>query len=236
MKTLPQKMMTSLWRALALAVLLSGQNSVANEAADEPDDEPLSVEDSTLEAEPRSVPVEEDVAVVEMPGEEIPSNDDVALADAVTVAAESDELSGSIQLLKAHIPPGTYQRLSWSATQLFEGVPVSTPVIVVNGRSPGPTLCLTAAVHGDELNGIEMVRRVMHNLDPAKLSGAVIGVPIVNLQGFRRGSRYLPDRRDLNRYFPGNDGGSAASRIAYSFFQSDRVALRRSGRFAHGIF
>lgn len=218
MKTLSQKMMTSLWRALALAVVLSGQNSVANEAADEPDDEPLSLEDSTLEAEPRPVPVEEDVAAVEIPGEEIPSSDDVALADAVTVAAESHEMSGSIQLLKAHIPPGTYQRLSWSATQLFEGVPVSTPVIVVNGRSPGPTLCLTAAVHGDELNGIEMVRRVMHNLDPAKLSGAVIGVPIVNLQGFRRGSRYLPDRRDLNRYFPGNDGGSAASRIAYSFF------------------
>jgi len=59
----------------------------------------------------------------------------------------------------------------------------------------------------------------MHNLDPAKLSGAVIGVPIVNLQGFRRGSRYLPDRRDLNRYFPGNESGSAASRIAHSFFK-----------------
>jgi hypothetical protein len=95
---------------------------------------------------------------------------------------------------------------------------VSTPVLVLNGAFPGPTLCLTAAVHGDELNGIEMVRRVMHDLDPAKLSGAVIGVPIVNVQGFRRGSRYLPDRRDLNRYFPGNPNGSAAARIAHSFF------------------
>jgi predicted deacylase len=63
-----------------------------------------------------------------------------------------------------------------------------------------------------------MVRRVMHDLDPKTLSGAVIGVPIVNLQGFRRGSRYLPDRRDLNRYFPGNPRGSAAARIAHSFF------------------
>jgi predicted deacylase len=63
-----------------------------------------------------------------------------------------------------------------------------------------------------------MVRRVLHDLDPQKLSGAVIGVPIVNLQGFRSGSRYLPDRRDLNRYFPGNPVGSAAARIAHSFF------------------
>ena len=92
--------------------------------------------------------------------------------------------------------------MSWSATELFEGVPVSTPVLVLNGDNPGPTVCLTAAVHGDELNGIEMVRRVMHDLSPKEVSGAIIGVPIVNVQGFRRGSRYLPDRRDLNRYFP----------------------------------
>ncbi|MEX2496563.1 MAG: succinylglutamate desuccinylase/aspartoacylase family protein [Woeseia sp.] len=129
-----------------------------------------------------------------------------------------DIAARTMTLLGGAVPAGTYQRLSWAATELFEGVPISTPVLVVNGLSPGPTLCLTAAVHGDELNGIEMVRRVMHDLDPKKLSGAVIGVPIVNLQGFRSGSRYLPDRRDLNRYFPGNPNGSAASRIAYSFF------------------
>ena len=66
--------------------------------------------------------------------------------------------------------------------------------------------------------GIEMVRRVMHDIDPNRLAGSIIGVPIVNVQGFRRGSRYLPDRRDLNRYFPGNPNGSAAARIAHSFF------------------
>jgi len=124
----------------------------------------------------------------------------------------------TLTLLGEQIPPGTVKRLSWSATELFTGVPVASPVLVVNGNLAGPTLCLTAAVHGDELNGIEIVRRVMHDLKPAELSGTVIGVPIVNLQGFRRGSRYLPDRRDLNRYFPGNTTGSAASRIAYSFF------------------
>ncbi|MDH3546918.1 MAG: succinylglutamate desuccinylase/aspartoacylase family protein [Gammaproteobacteria bacterium] len=144
-----------------------------------------------------------------------PADDGVPLAEAV-VAAEGQAIP--LELLGYSILPGTSERLSWSATELFEGVPVSTPVLVVNGAMPGPTLCLTAAVHGDELNGIEMVRRVMHDLVPEKVSGAVIGVPIVNVQGFRRGSRYLPDRRDLNRYFPGNPNGSAAARIANSFF------------------
>ncbi len=125
----------------------------------------------------------------------------------------------ALELLGNSIAAGSSLRLTWSASQVFEGVSTATPVLVVNGREPGPVVCLTAAIHGDELNGIEMVRRIMHELDPDDLSGAVIGVPIVNLQGFRRGSRYLPDRRDLNRYFPGNPEGSSASRIAYSFFQ-----------------
>ncbi len=134
------------------------------------------------------------------------------------VAEDPIDPDTSIQLLGTSIMAGTSQRLSWSATELFVGVPVSTPVLVVNGALPGPTLCLTAAIHGDELNGIEIVRRVMHDIAPKKLSGAIIGIPIVNVQGFRRGSRYLPDRRDLNRYFPGNPNGSAAARIAHSFF------------------
>ena len=219
MTTFSQNLLKFMRRTLVLAALLSMQSASANEAAD---DQTSPVDDSTAPADSRSAD-EESASNSNTDNNAEQSNaveddHDVSLADAVTVAAETEDTSGSIKMLKAHIPPGTYQRLSWSATELFEGVPISTPVLVVNGRSPGPTLCLTAAVHGDELNGIEMVRRVMHNLDPAKLSGAVIGVPIVNLQGFRRGSRYLPDRRDLNRYFPGNESGSAASRIAHSFF------------------
>ena len=141
----------------------------------------------------------------------------------VTMPVAAQEAPGPVvrepvSILGNDVEPGTFARLNWTATELFEGVPVSTPVLVVNGVEPGPTLCLTAAVHGDELNGIEMVRRVLHDVSPEDLSGTLIGVPIVNVQGFRRGSRYLPDRRDLNRYFPGNPGGSAAARIAYSFF------------------
>ncbi|MEM6583226.1 MAG: succinylglutamate desuccinylase/aspartoacylase family protein [Pseudomonadota bacterium] len=121
-------------------------------------------------------------------------------------------------LLGTDIPPATSTRLIWEPSRTFAGMAVDTPVLVVNGASDGPTLCLTAAIHGDELNGIEMIRRIMFNLDPEKLHGMVVGVPIVNLMGFSRSSRYLPDRRDLNRYFPGNPTGSVAARIAYAFF------------------
>ncbi|MEO1204482.1 MAG: succinylglutamate desuccinylase/aspartoacylase family protein, partial [Pseudomonadota bacterium] len=167
--------------------------------------------DTTGEDAARSAESASDEALA-VPGAD---DDAVPLSEAVTTAGDLPE---PLELLGAEVLPGTSQRLSWAATELFEGVPVSTPVLVVNGAMPGPTLCLTAAVHGDELNGIEMVRRVMHDIDPDNLAGALIGVPIVNVQGFRRGSRYLPDRRDLNRYFPGNPNGSAAARIAYSFF------------------
>lgn len=179
------------------------------------------LEDTTPDMGPRSAEVAaggEDVSAgTANQGPAVPASQEpaVPLADAVNAAVGPEE---SIEVLGTTVLPGTSQRLSWSATELFEGVPVSTPVLVINGALPGPTLCLTAAVHGDELNGIEMVRRVMHDLDPSRVSGAVIGVPIVNVQGFRRGSRYLPDRRDLNRYFPGRPNGSAASRIAHSFF------------------
>ena len=197
-----------------LAAALAG-SAFAEELPDEPPDPGSAVnEDTTAEAEDdalidsASVPV--DPVAENLPG------DDVALADAVS--AEQKEEAEPIWLLGNRVMPGTAAQLAWAATELFEGVPVSTPVLVVNGSRPGPVLCLTAAIHGDELNGIEMVRRVMHDMVPDKLAGAIIGVPIVNVQGFRRGSRYLPDRRDLNRYFPGNPRGSAASRIAHSFF------------------
>jgi len=74
-------------------------------------------------------------------------------------------------------------------------------------------------VHGDELNGVEIVRQVFEHQTPNELSGMLVGIPVVNLHGFRRSSRYLPDRRDLNRYFPGNPEGSSAARIANNVFE-----------------
>lgn len=144
-----------------------------------------------------------------------------ALAGAVRLSAvEETRVPNRVrQLLGVDVPPGTTTRLDWTPSKSFSGMAVDTPVLVVNGAWDGPTLCLTAAIHGDELNGIEMVRRVLYDLAPEKLHGMVVGVPIVNLLGFSRNSRYLPDRRDLNRYFPGNPRGSVASRLAHAFFQ-----------------
>jgi len=205
---------------IALFAAVAASAALAGEVAVDPVDDGADIlEDTTEDVDSRSSEV---AAVVEHlvgpPLAEIELDEVVVpLADAVTAA---DGVAAPITVLGTEVMPGTSIRLSWSATELFEGVPVSTPVLVVNGALPGPTLCMTAAVHGDELNGIEMVRRVMHELSPSKVSGAVIGIPIVNVQGFRRGSRYLPDRRDLNRYFPGNPNGSAAARIAHSFFNN----------------
>ncbi|MCP5089924.1 MAG: succinylglutamate desuccinylase/aspartoacylase family protein [Gammaproteobacteria bacterium] len=198
-----------------LALLLSSTSLLAGEPAVDPSDNGTDIlEDSSFDSDSRS---SETSVAAEQLVEAVPAHAHlVPLADAVTTA---EGKAAPLLLLDNEVMPGTAMRLSWSATELFEGVPVSTPVLVVNGTKPGPTLCLTAAVHGDELNGIEMVRRVLHEIVPKKLSGAIIGVPIVNVQGFRRGSRYLPDRRDLNRYFPGNPNGSAAARIAHALFK-----------------
>jgi predicted deacylase len=200
--------------SLLVGLLLATGIALAGETAVEPSGSGVDLmQDTTDENDARSSATS---AAAEELVEAVPAHEhEGPLADAVeTAEGEATPLS----LLGVEIQPGSSQRLAWSATELFEGVPVSTPVLVVNGTQPGPTLCLTAAVHGDELNGIEMVRRVLHDIDADKLSGAVIGVPIVNVQGFRRGSRYLPDRRDLNRYFPGNPNGSAAARIAHALF------------------
>jgi predicted deacylase len=126
----------------------------------------------------------------------------------------------NFSILGQEVLPGARARLEWSASQSFSGSEVVSPVIVAHGLRPGPVLCLTAGIHGDELNGVEIVRRIVHGIDPQQLSGTLIGVPIVNLFGFSRGTRYLPDRRDLNRFFPGSRVGSIASRIAQSFFES----------------
>ncbi|MCB1845009.1 MAG: succinylglutamate desuccinylase/aspartoacylase family protein, partial [Halioglobus sp.] len=124
----------------------------------------------------------------------------------------------TFSILGEEVLRGEERRVFWLASETSYGSKLETPVYVIHGEKPGPTLCLTAAIHGDELNGVEIVRQVVSDLSAQDLYGTVIGVPIVNLFGFTRASRYLPDRRDLNRYFPGNVYGSSASRIAHSFF------------------
>ncbi|ACE83848.1 Predicted deacylase [Cellvibrio japonicus Ueda107] len=136
----------------------------------------------------------------------------------VNKLVDMETLLGTKTILDTQINPNSYVRLTWNSDVAVGGFSEATPVLVVNGASPGKTLCLVGAIHGDELNGIEMIRQVVFSIEPSKLTGTIIGVPVANIMGFRRNSRYLPDRRDWNRYFPGNTYGSSASRLAHSFF------------------
>lgn len=96
---------------------------------------------------------------------------------------------------------------------------VTLPIHVLHGLRPGPTMFLSAAIHGDELNGVEIIRRVLRTLQPGNISGTLLCVPVVNAFGFIGRSRYLPDRRDLNRSFPGSPAGSLAGRLAHLFLK-----------------
>lgn len=127
--------------------------------------------------------------------------------------------ANAFELLGERVLSGTRKQLTWNASETLSGGAIPTPVLVVHGAEKGDVMCITAGVHGDELNGIETVRRIMHSTKPEKLKGTLVGVPIVNMQGFQRQTRYLPDRRDLNRFFPGHPRGSSASRIAHTFFE-----------------
>jgi predicted deacylase len=88
---------------------------------------------------------------------------------------------------------------------------------VVHGREHGPTVWVSGAIHGDEVIGVEVIRELIATLDPKEFRGTLVAVPVVNVLGFMAGDRYLPDRRDLNRSFPGSPRGSLASRIAHLF-------------------
>ena len=121
------------------------------------------------------------------------------------------------------VAPGTSESLELKVARLPTGGWLSLPVAVVNGKRDGPTVWLSGAVHGDEINGVAIVRRAMGRIDADELAGAVIAVPIVNIFGFVNESRYLPDRRDLNRSFPGSKRGSLAAQLA-SLFMREVVA------------
>jgi predicted deacylase len=128
-------------------------------------------------------------------------------------------MNEDVRIGKESVPPGTRAHLEIPVARLFTGNWLALPVAVVNGRASGPRLWLSAAIHGDELNGLEIIRRVLGAIDPKKLRGSVIAVPVVNVFGFVEQDRYLPDRRDLNRSFPGSPNGSLAARLAHLFIE-----------------
>ncbi|MGB7994914.1 MAG: succinylglutamate desuccinylase/aspartoacylase family protein [Photobacterium halotolerans] len=126
-------------------------------------------------------------------------------------------LNKVIEFIGTQVPPGQSATIDLEAAQLYTHSPLHIPVHVVNGRYQGPVMLVSAAIHGDELNGVEAVRQLLNKVDPLKLHGTLVAVPVVNVFGFIHKSRYLPDRRDLNRCFPGSERGSTAARMAYQF-------------------
>ncbi|HEX9730028.1 MAG TPA: succinylglutamate desuccinylase/aspartoacylase family protein [Gemmatimonadales bacterium] len=112
---------------------------------------------------------------------------------------------------------GQVTRAEIPVARLHTGTHLSLPVLAVRGTKPGPIVWLSAALHGDEINGVEIIRDVLAQVEPHALRGTVLATPVVNVFGFVAESRYLPDRRDLNRSFPGSATGSLASRLAHLF-------------------
>lgn len=113
------------------------------------------------------------------------------------------------------VAAGTREDIEIHVERLASGPWISIPTIVLHGRRPGPAVVVSAAVHGDEINGVEICRRLLSQVRPDELAGTLIVVPVVNQLGFMAQQRYMPDRRDLNRSFPGSPRGSTASRLAH---------------------
>lgn len=115
------------------------------------------------------------------------------------------------------VPAGTRRTAHVPVSVLSDHTPVTMSVNITHGRLDGPTIFVSAGIHGDEVIGVEIVRRLLRSPSLASIRGTLIVVPIVNTYGFLNHSRYLPDRRDLNRMFPGSETGSLASRLAHIF-------------------
>jgi uncharacterized protein len=122
------------------------------------------------------------------------------------------------------VKAGESAQIRLRLSESYGSTSIYMPVTVIHGALPGPAVFFSAAVHGDEINGVEIVRQLTYQLDAATLRGTVVCVPVVNVPGFNTQSRYLPDGRDLNRMFPGDPQGSQSSRIANLVF--DEVVSR----------
>jgi len=120
----------------------------------------------------------------------------------------------AIEIAGVSIKPGSRQSVDIQLPSFYTHSNVNMPLHVVHGRRPGPVLLVSAAIHGDEITGVEIIRRLLAYKFIGRIRGTLIAIPVVNVYGFVSKSRYLPDRRDLNRSFPGSESGSMASRLA----------------------
>ncbi|HZJ36319.1 MAG TPA: succinylglutamate desuccinylase/aspartoacylase family protein [Gillisia sp.] len=122
-----------------------------------------------------------------------------------------------LEILGKKIMPGQGAMINLNMAKLYTTTSVEVPVIIERSLKPGPIVLITAGIHGDELNGVEIVRQIISKNINKPVKGTIICIPIVNVFGFLNLSRAFPDGRDLNRVFPGTKNGSLASRFAYQF-------------------
>lgn len=125
--------------------------------------------------------------------------------------------TGPMLIAGQEIKPGESRIIEVPLPDLYMHTALSMPVQVIRGHRSGPVLFVSAAVHGDEINGVEIIRRLVKSKSLKGMRGTLIATPVVNVYGFLNQSRYLPDRRDLNRCFPGSEEGSLAARLANCF-------------------
>ncbi len=121
------------------------------------------------------------------------------------------------EILGTKIPLGGRATLDLEMVKLHTSTPVKVPLIVERAKSPGPTLLLMAGVHGDEVNGVAIIREILRQKLNRPKRGTIICLPVFNVLGYLVQSREFPDGRDLNRMFPGSASGSLASQFAHSF-------------------
>jgi predicted deacylase len=127
-------------------------------------------------------------------------------------------MKGSVHIAGTKVKPGQQATVQVPVARLYT-TEIGMPVHVINGKREGPRLFLSAAIHGDEIIGTEIIRRLMKLKKLTSIRGTLVAVPVVNVYGFLQQSRYSPDRRDLNRSFPGSDKGSLTSQLADIFMQ-----------------
>ena len=124
-----------------------------------------------------------------------------------------------LTILGHNVALGERKTINMNIAKLYTSTKVEIPVIVERSKVPGPVVLITAGIHGDEINGVEIVRQIIQKKINKPIKGTVICIPVLNVFGFLSMDRNFPDGRDLNRVFPGTKNGSLASRFAYQFTQ-----------------
>ena len=130
-----------------------------------------------------------------------------------------DSAKSLFKISGVYVARGETREINLKVSESYLSTGIQIPVTIIRGKIDGPVAFVTAAIHGDEINGTDIVRRLIFDVDHEKLRGTLIAIPVVNIPGFLSQSRYLPYHRDLNRFFPGKQKGNNAERIAWRLFQ-----------------